>query len=1547
MDTILEGVVLRIWQDVTGDADTTVSAPFTGHTSSSPELVRFVDTLRAVFALDVTPHDVLRHGDVREVAAFVERERERQAPEADAAGEHGHPEAGHGDAVDEPGHPEGEVSLPASPGQAGLWFLDQFSAKPSAYNAPFVVRFNGPVDTELLRQSLRMVVLRHEVLRTAFTVEDGVVRQLVDDTARFDFSVRDSRDDEALRELVREVTETSFDLARGPLLRVCCVRHHDGTTHVVCNVHHIVFDAASAGVFLTDWLGAYQEAATGRAPEPVPEPAQYREFVRRQRAAVTPAVLEEHLAYWEERLRGPLPLLDLPLDRPRPAVQSHDGQVLRFAVPTDLGRRLVARAAQEGVTPFMLLMAAYAVFLRKYARQDDICVGTPVSLRDSAESLHAIGYYVTMVATRHQVDDDMTGRELLRQVAREVTGALAHRDAPFDKVVERLDPPRSQSCSPLFQTTFVMPSSGLGPVEGLGLDIDVDLYPSQSAKYDLTLLVEQDGTGLHGIFEFDTALFDRDTVRAMSRHFLHVLDALVERPGVPVGDIGLLDGDERRRMLEWCDRTAETRADRTVAELFEAQAARTPDATALEFDGDILTYRQLNARANRMARALVARGAGPGHRVALHLDRSTDQIAALLGVLKSGASYVPLDPHYPADRVAFMLGDADVRLVVTDDDAPHLPSGVERFVVGRDVPPGQDGPDTADDERDLGPRKSTGDEIYVIYTSGSTGRPKGVVVNDATIANLVAAQAALSPCGAWTRTSQYMSLSFDVSLMEIFGTLCAGGTLVLVPEELRTDLDLLADFVARERIGRMYLPYIAVHQLAAVTAGSDRVFDELVEVASVGEQLVVTPQIREFFARHTGARLLNMYGPSETHLATSHELSRRPQDWPEAPPIGAGVPGLKLLCLDARMNLVPEGVPGELYIGGDVISPGYHNRPQETEGRYLADPFDPSGRGRLYRTGDLVRVTRDREFEYLGRTDGQIKIRGYRVEPAEVESALTSLEPVTASAVVPVAYGPGDTRLVGFVVSGEPLDVATVRRALGGGLPDYMLPSALVRLDRMPTTPSGKIDRKALPALFTADEPSPAGREPATPREREIAHEWADVLKTGQVGADDDFFALGGHSILATALTYRLRQTYGVEVPMRALFEDPTVSGMAARIDRLLEGDDATALSVPDLASDAVLPDHIRPPDHVEPPDAREVLLTGATGFLGAYLLRELLTATTCHVHCLVRAADQDAAWERLRDTATAYGFADALTPRRVTALPGDVARARFGLAADAYDALAARVGTVHHAAARINFVAPYASVKPDNVDGVLNVLEFASRGRVKAVHHMSTLAVFSPAGHPGVITEDSVPREHEALSIGYTQSKWVAERLALTAAERGLPVTVHRIGRISADSATGACQTEDFLWRQIKSFIQLGRAPEPKGATSELLPVDFVAKAVVALSLDPTATGGVRHLFHPDGVPFDVIHTAIRDSGHPLLDVAADEWVRALEDASLTGGDNALAAAVPLLREGALELGDNVYDNARTTALLERAGLRYPEITAGYFRSMIAYFQSTGELSG
>ncbi|PWI41636.1 non-ribosomal peptide synthetase [Streptomyces sp. ICBB 8177] len=1547
MDTILEGVVLRIWQDVTGDADSTVSAPFTGHTSSSPGLARFADTLRAVFALDVTPRDVLRHGDVRGVAAFVERERE--ARRTQAAG--GHEDTAAEDRGTTGTHDGGSPdSLPASHGQAAIWFLDQFSAKPSAYNAPFVVRFNGPLDTELLRQSLRMVVLRHEALRTTFTVEDGRVRQLVDDTARFDFSVCDSEDDDRLRELVREVTETSFDLARGPLLRVCCVRHHDGTTHVVCNVHHIVFDAASAGVFLTDWLGAYREAATGRAPDAVPEPAQYREFVRRQRAAITPAVLEEHLAYWQERLRGPLPLLDLPLDRPRPAVQSHDGEVLRFAVPTELSERLVARAAREGVTPFMLLMAAYAVFLHKYARQDDICVGTPVSLRDSAETRHAVGYYVNMVATRHQVDDDMTGRELLRQVAREVSGALAHRDAPFDKVVERVDPPRSQSCSPLFQTTFVMPSSGLGPVEGLGLDIDVDLYPSQSAKYDLTLLVERDGAGLRGVFEFDTALFDRDTVRAMSRHFLHVLDALVERPGAPVGDIGLLDGAERRRMLDRCDRTAGTRADRTVSELFEAQVARTPDAPALEFDGEVLTYRQLNARANRMARALIAHGAGPGRRVALHLDRSTDQIAVLLGVLKTGASYVPLDPHYPADRVAFMLDDADVRLVVTGDEAPRLPSGVERFVVGRDVASGPGGPE---DERDLGRRKSTGDEIYLIYTSGSTGLPKGVVINDATIANLVAVQAALSPCGAWTRTSQYMSLSFDVSLMEIFGTLCAGGTLVLVPEELRTDLDRLADFVARERIGRMYLPYIAVHQLAAVTAGSDRRFDALVEVASVGEQLVVTPQIREFFSRHTGARLLNMYGPSETHLATSHELPSCPREWPDAPPIGAGVPGLKLLVLDERMNLVPEGVPGELYIGGDVISPGYHNRPEETEGRYLADPFDPAGHGRLYRTGDLVRVTRDRELEYLGRTDGQIKIRGYRVEPAEVESALTTLEPVTAAAVVPITYGPGDTRLVGFVVCDEPLDVATVRRALGGGLPDYMLPAALVRLDRMPTTPSGKIDRKALPALFTPDKPSAAGREPATGREREIAREWADVLKRDRVGADDDFFALGGHSILATALTYRLRRTYGIEVPMRALFEDPTVRGMAARIDRLLDGDDATApsaLSLPDLAADAVLPDHIRPPDHVEPVDVgevREVLLTGATGFLGAYLLRELLTATPYRVHCLVRAADEAAAWERLRATATAYGFADALTADRVTAVPADVARARFGLTAEAHDALAARVGAVYHAAARINFVAPYASVKPDNVGGVLNVLQFATRGRVKPVHHMSTLAVFSPAGHPGVITEDSVPREHEALSIGYTQSKWVAERLALSARERGLPVTVHRIGRISADSATGACQTEDFLWRQIKSFIQLGRAPEPKETASELLPVDFVAKAVVALSLDPTATGGVRHLFHPDGVPFDVIHTAIRDSGYPLLDVAADEWVRALEDAALTGGDNALAAAVPLLREGALELGDNTYDNARTTALLERAGLRYPRITAAYFRSMISYFQVTGELSG
>ncbi|MFF8958121.1 amino acid adenylation domain-containing protein [Streptomyces sp. NPDC014894] len=1566
MPSPLESVVVDIWKSVAGQGDFPAVAEVPEHRESQGDLrariLEFTTALRSVLDVDIGPEEIAGQPGLGEVAARVEELRRPVAQ----------------DRTEDPPPPTrqdgtGDRVVPASYGQRGLWYTDQSVANSAIYNSPIVLRPRFPVDPALLEQALGRAVARHEALRTTFATADGELVQRISPEPRVDFSVERYRDDEEYAKILHRVMDTPFDLAGGPLVRVACAVDHRERVRLLCNVHHIVFDATSVGLFLDAWFTAYLRLRDGRPDDGRPAPAQYRDFVDWQRRHLDEHPLETLLPYWQEKLAGPLPLLDLPLDKPRPAVRTHEGGSHRFTLPAGLMDRVRRRSAAEGVTPYMLMLSAYAVLLHKYTRQPEVLIGSPASLRDTPALRDVVGYLVNTVVTRHRFDDRTELRELLRRTKDDVVSSLRHKHAPLDRIIRRIQPERSAGHPPVFQTMFVMPDGDAGLFDRLGLPMDAELYGSDNAKYDLSLLIEGgagDG-GATGILEYDASLFHPGTAEAMGRHFRTVLTQFADRPATPLGRVRLLDDAEEGRLLARCTRPRAAPVLRPVMDRFRDRAARDPDATALVHGDRSLTYRRLDERANQLARLLRARGVGAGSRVGVFLRRSPEMVVGLLGILKSGAAYVPIDPSYPQERTGYALRDAGVRLVVTESAvAGRLPAGPELLRLDESAAEIAQHPVT-----DPGPVKTPDDEFYVIYTSGSTGAPKGVVLTDATIANLIEYQLSVTAVGPGDRTLQYMSLSFDVSIQEILGTLCGGGTLVLIPDDLYRDLHRLAEFMGRERVARAYFPYIALQQLAALATSAGLRLDALREVVSTGEQLVVSPQIREFFREHRRARLWNMYGPSETHVISAHRLSENPAVWAEAASIGRPLPGFSMLVLDGAGNLVPPGVTGELHLGGALISPGYNRLPEETAKRFLAYGATASGARApgadralpLYRTGDLARIGANGDFEYLGRVDSQVKVRGYRIEPSEIESALNGLDGVEASAVAAVPLADGDKRLVAFIAADEDADTAALRARLGEVLPDYMLPSHFVRLDRIPTAPSGKIDRKALPALFDPADRT-ASTPPRTPAEREIADRWGELLKTGGIGAHDDFFALGGHSILATRLVYRIRTDFGADIGLRELLARPTVAGMAATVEaRLAAGNTAagdgapgdsapgTRDARPDLRADIELPDTVTgpatPPDHAADSgrltrESDDILLTGATGFLGAYLLRDLLEHTGARIHCLVRAADETAARRRLADTARRYRLGHDLDDPRIVPVPGDLAAPRLGMDDTAYDTLSARVGAVYHAAAHINFVAPYALVKAANVDGMTAVLELcASTGRPVPLHYASTIAVFSPAGHAGAITERSVPEDDSRLGIGYTQSKWVAERLAGLARDRGLPVTVYRIGRIAGDSATGACQADDFFWRQIKSFVQLGSAPPPETMRTDLLPVDFVSRALVTLSRRTDRPDETFHLFHPRPVSFDVVHTAIRESGRPLDIVPPDAWFRRLEETAEADGDNALAATAPLFREGALELGENTYANDATTRALRAAGMEYPPIDAAAVARMIGFFRETGEL--
>ncbi|MBL3808355.1 amino acid adenylation domain-containing protein [Streptomyces sp. BRB081] len=1516
-------VVLDRWRQIAGQPTATADEPFTG-----PHAPAYAADLSALLGLAVSADDVA--GTPRSLADLLRDRRRSDAPAA----------------VDRAVERTDGTTSEATPGQAGIWYACEFG-DPAAYNSPIRLGFSRAPEPEPLRRALAHVVARHESLRTTFALaEDGRLTQRIAAEPRFDFETTTATGPGELRPATSDFATAPLDLRTGPLLRVRYVAEPGGRATVLVNAHHAVFDGFSWSVLLTEWLSAYQHLAAGRVPPARPAPPQFRSVTAARNAELGPAAEQSALDYWKQHLADAPPLLDLPLDRPR-GRRALTAERVRTVLPEPTTRVLRARAAAEGVTPLTVLLTAYAVLLHRHTGQRDLTVGIPVSLRDRPGDEEAIGHLVNTVVLRHRLAPQETVREQLARCRTELLGALRHKEAAFEDVVRALGAGREDAGSPLFRTMVTLMPKDRRVLRGLGLEGDAWHHVSGAPKYDLALIVAEGEEELDLTFEYDPALFNHRTVERIAARFHTLLTDLVEQPECTIGELRWVPEAEARELPEVWHGPADPRpATTSVTALFEQHAAARPDATAVEtVAGDRLTYRRLNAAANRLARELRDRGIGAGKRVAVSLDRGPDAIVALLAILKAGAAFVPLDPAYPAARQRLMLEDARPALLLTrGEPRTPLPETTEVFDLAV-----EEGRVRRQDPADLPLRRGPEDETYVVYTSGTTGRPKGVVIRDFTLTNVAYRQMDLSGPRADSRMLQYMSLSFDVSFEEMFGSLCAGGTLVLTDEEMRADLHRLAHYLRERRVARVFLPYVALQELASVVVEGDIAFPDLAEVYTTGEQLIVTPALREMFGRLTAAALINAYGPSETHLCTALRLPEDPASWPERPSIGRTVGEVRMYVLDEDRRPVPFGVPGELYVGGRVVSPGYLDLPDQTRARFVPDPYAPRPGARMYRTGDLVSCTPEEGFVHLGRIDEQIKIRGHRVEPAEVEAVLNELPSVSASAVVAAEHGPGDRRLVAFLRTPEPVDEAALRRRLSTVLPAHLVPSRLARVDQLPTSPTGKTDRAAL-AMRAAELPPPrreetAGR-PLTANEQRVAAVWAELLDGVEVGPEDDFFAQGGHSLLTVRLRRRIEAECGVELPLSVLLADPTVAGMAARVERaragLLDNEE------PDLWADVRLPESLAAPAVAATADAasaRTVLLTGVTGFLGVFLLRSLLDAG-CTVHCLVRADSAADGLRRIEENARRYRVDDGLDLSRVRVVPGDLTRERFGLDADVYRELAGRVETVYHSAAHINFAAPYASVRAANVDGFVRVAEFCVDTVLKPLHHMSTLAVFSPEGPARDVDEDAVPDVAEGLGIGYAQSKWVAERLALQLRERGVPVTVHRIGRIGPDATTGACRPDDFFWLQVKSFIQLALVPAELGPPVDLLPADVVADAVVRLSRSPATRNQNTHVFHPVGMNWGEVLDALSRLGAAPRPVPVSKWLTALESHPAEDGDSSLASLVPLFREGVMELADHRYHNERTVRLLKELGMELPAPAASWVTSMVGYFVENGQLS-
>ncbi|MFJ4806927.1 amino acid adenylation domain-containing protein, partial [Streptomyces murinus] len=1036
--------------------------------------------------------------------------------------------------------------IPPSHAQRRLWILDRLEGPNATYNTPLALHLRGALDVDALRAALGDVVVRHEALRTVFPDVEGepFQRIVLAAEAVVDLAVVPVSEAELAGVMEREAG-LPFDLSVDLPVRASLFVLGPAEHVLLLVVHHIAYDGWSAAPLARDVSVAYEARCEGQAPGWVELPVQYADYTLWQRDLLgdegdAVSVFSRQLEFWRGALAGAPDVLELPVDRPRPAVASHQGGVVPFRCDAELHGRLVELARESQSTLFMVVQAGLAALLTRLGAGTDIPIGSAIAGRTEEDLEDLVGFFSNTIVFRTDTSGDPSFRELIARVREADLAAYEHQDLPFDRLVTALNPERSMAHHPLFQVMLAFHNNSkekweFGDLATTAMPVEIGVE-----RFDLSFSIDEDEDGIVGLCSYSADLFDQASVEVLAARLVRLFEAVVADPDVPLGRLDLLTASERRQLLvEWND-TVRQVPDATLPELFEAQAAATPDAVAVVCEGIELSYRELNARANRLARHLAGLGVGPERLVALALPRSVEMVVALLAVLKAGGAYLPIDTEYPAERINYMLDDARPSVVISSvESQAQLPAfdleAIHQVVLGRSETTGALARHSEQNLSAGAERVSHPDlPAYTIYTSGSTGRPKGVVVPHKALSNFLAAmqeEIALPPVD---RLLAVTTVAFDIAALELYLPLVTGASVVIASRSDVKDPAAVAALV--ERTGATVIQ--ATPSLWQTLVDDHPEAVRAVKVLVGGEAL--PPQLARLLQEASGS-VTNLYGPTET---TIWSAAKTITSSTETPSIGCPIGNTSVFVLDGELRPVPVGVAGELYIAGEGVARGYLGRPGLSAERFVACPFGAAG-SRMYRTGDLVKWNSAGELEFIGRVDHQVKVRGFRIELGEIESVLASHEAVARAVVVVREDQPGDKRIAAYFIAapGKRVRGSELRRYLAGRLPEFMVPSAFVALESFPLTPNGKLDRKALPVPDYGVQA--AGRGPRTPQEEILCALFAETLGVERVGIDDNFFDLGGHSLLATRLISRIRTVLGAGVSVRVLFESPTVAGLA------------------------------------------------------------------------------------------------------------------------------------------------------------------------------------------------------------------------------------------------------------------------------------------------------------------------------------------------------------------------------------------------------------------
>ncbi|GAA6623227.1 amino acid adenylation domain-containing protein [Scytonema sp. NUACC26] len=1050
-------------------------------------------------------------------------------------------------------------SAPLSFSQQRLWFLTQLEQNHSAYHIVRAFQLHGNLNVSVLQQTLDTIVGHHEALRTKFIAQDGNPRQVITEPRSVEFKVIDLKnvpernDTSFIQNLLQKEAHRPFNLTSDLMLRACLIQRSPQEHILLLVMHQIVADDWSMSVLL-EQLAKLYEAFSNKKPNPLSDLAiHYVDFAIWQRQWLSDEVLEKQLNYWQQQLAGAVPVLELPTDRPRPPVQTYQGAREAFVLPQKLSQALAKLSQREGVTLFMTLLAAFQTLLYRYTKQHDILVGSPVAGRNLPEIENSIGCFVNTLVLRTDMSGNPSFRELLQRVRSVAMSAYTNQDLPIDKLIDELQPERSLSYHPLFQVMFTLQNTSKQTLDLPGIVSTPFAWENIASRFDLTLSIAETEQELRGLWEYNTDLFEAPTIQRMSGHFQMLLEGIVANPEQPLSELPLLTAAERHQLLvEWNNNRADYSQEQCIHKLFEQRVEQNPNARALVFENEQLTYQELNNRANKLARYLRTLGVGPEVLVSIYVERSLEMVVGLLGILKAGGAYVPLDPSYPKERLAFMLENSQPLVLLTQESLKTEISEFTETIVCFDT---DSSVIAQQSEENLNQTAVPVNLAYVIYTSGSTGKPKGVQV---THANLCHYAQAMGNALCITAEDVYLhtaSIAFSSSVRQLMVPLARGATVKIATPEQRKDPRALFEGIKQHDVTAIdIVPSYwrnCIHALNNLNP-EQREFlldNKLRLIVSASEPLLSDIPTEWKFGFQHGARLINMFGQTETcGIVATYPIPEQQDERVKIVPLGRPIANTQIYLLDEHMQPVPIGVPGELHIGGLGLARGYLNRPELTEEKFIPDPFSQKEGARLYKTGDLARYLADGNIEFIGRQDYQVKIRGFRIELGEVEAVLNQHPSVVQTAVMACVDALGDKRLVAYVVPNQELEPVTsdLRGFLKEKLPEYMVPSAFVLLEALPLTPSGKVNRAALPAYdFSKLDLEANFVAPRDELEQQIAQIWEEVLHRQPIGIRDNFFDLGGHSLLAVHVFAQIEQKFGKKLPLATLFQSGTVEALA------------------------------------------------------------------------------------------------------------------------------------------------------------------------------------------------------------------------------------------------------------------------------------------------------------------------------------------------------------------------------------------------------------------